>query len=466
MSLQVKTNHMRWRLVALVSLGVNLLLVVGWIFTAGNRPAKVPPEVLGGPTNTALGNRPNIIVRRQFISWRDIESPDYPTYIANLRDIGCPEQTMRDIIIADVNALFSRRLATELVSADQQWWRSEPDTNVLAAAAEKVRALEDERRVLLTKLLGPTWESGDLVNLPRPSRPGIVLDGPVLGALPTDVKQSIQDISLRSEERLQAYLNEQRAAGEDPDPLELARIREQTRDELKHLLTPPQLEDYLLRYSQTANNLRGDLGALKYFSASPDEFRALFRATDNIDQRLALLADGSDPNTAQARKALLDQRENAIRIALGQKRYDEYVLLHDPLYRAAMAAAQQAGTPEAVRTIYQINLAAAAEQAQLNSDPSLTIDQKNIQLKQLEADQLRANTLATGQELPPEPPPAPPPRRTYTVRQGDNAAVVAMIYGLPVSALRAANPNLDLNRLKPGDAINIPKMAGPPIPPP
>jgi hypothetical protein len=466
MWLKLNTIHMRWRLVALVSLGVNLLVAAGWIFTTGSHSASPSSEVTGGTTNIALGNRPNIIVRRQFISWREIESPDYPTYIANLRDIGCPEQTIRDIIIADVNTLFSRRLATELVSADQQWWRSEPDSNVVAAASEKVRALEDERRVLLTKLLGPTWESGDLANLPRPSRPGVTLDGPVLGALPTEAKQSIQDISVRSEERLQAYLNEQRAAGKDPDPVELARIREQTRDELRHVLTPPQLEEYLLRYSQTANNLRGDLGTLKYFNASPDEFRSLFRATDNLDQRIALLADASDPNTLQARKALLDQRESAIRIALGQKRYEEYVLLRDPLYRAAVASAQQAGTPEAVRTIYQINLAAAAEQAQLNSDPTLTADQKNIQLKQLEADQLRANTLATGQELPPEPPPAPPPRRTYTIRPGDNAAVVAMIYGVPVSALRAANPNRDLSRLKPGDAINIPRTVGPPVPPP
>jgi len=40
-------------------------------------------------------------VRRQFFSWQQLESPDYQTYVANLRDIGCPEQTIRDIIIAD-----------------------------------------------------------------------------------------------------------------------------------------------------------------------------------------------------------------------------------------------------------------------------------------------------------------------------------------------------------------------------
>ena len=49
------------------------------------------------------------MLRRQLFSWREVESADYATYIANLRDIGCPEQTIRDIIIADVNQLYSRQ---------------------------------------------------------------------------------------------------------------------------------------------------------------------------------------------------------------------------------------------------------------------------------------------------------------------------------------------------------------------
>jgi LysM repeat protein len=32
-----------------------------------------------------------------------------------------------------------------------------------------------------------------------------------------------------------------------------------------------------------------------------------------------------------------------------------------------------------------------------------------------------------------------------------------MMYGLPVSAIKAANPQVDFNKLKPGDAITIPK---------
>ena len=449
---------MRWRVVGLISLGVNLFLAAVWLL--------LPRHPLAGSLSTSAasdgvasgGTRTNVVLRRQFFSWSEVESPDYPTYIANLRDIGCPEQTIRDIIIADVNALFARRRATELVTPEQQWWRTEPDTNVVLVANAKARTLEDERRALLGRLLGPNWEGGDLANLPRPSRQGVVLDGPVLGMMTADAKQSVENINVKSEERLQAYLDSRRQQGKEADPTELAKLRQQTRDELARVLTPGQLEEFLLRYSQYANNLRGEFGQLRFFNATPDEFRAVFRATDTIDQQIQLLADSTDPGAVQARQALEAQRDNAIKTALGQKRFEDFQMLHDPLYRDAVAAADDAGTPDAARTIYQVNLAALATQDAIQADTNMTDSQKAIELKQLELDQLKANTLATGQDLPAEQQPAPQ-RRTYTLRPGDTAAVIGMIYGVPQSAIQAANPNVDLSKLRPGDSINIPRGA-------
>src|SRR5262245_56401034 len=42
-------------------------------------------------------------------NWSRLESPDYPTYIENLRRVGCPELTVREIISADLDDLFSLR---------------------------------------------------------------------------------------------------------------------------------------------------------------------------------------------------------------------------------------------------------------------------------------------------------------------------------------------------------------------
>jgi hypothetical protein len=449
---------MRWRQLGLLSLGVNVTLIALWLLLprhpfAGSLASPAIAEE-GSTTNSA---HPNVVVRRQLFSWREVESADYPTYITNLRNIGCPEQTIRDIIIADVNSLYSRKRALELITPAQQWWRSEPDTNVLQLALEKSRALDEERRALLTRLLGPSWESGDLVNLPRPTHPGVILDGPVLGNLSADTKQTIQDINDRSEARMQSYLDSLRQQGKTPDPVDLAKLRQQTRDDLARVLPPAQLEEFLLRYSQDANNLRSELGQLRYFNATPDEFRAVFRATDSVDQQLQLLADSTDPNSVQTRQALEAQRDNAIKIALGPDRYEEYQMLHDPLYRQAVATAQQAGTPDAAQTIYQINLASASTEDAINSNTNLTADQKAIELKQLELDALKANSLATGRSLPPEPPTPQPPKRTYTIRPGDSPAVVGMIYGIPESAIRAANPNVDFSQLRPGDSITIPR---------
>jgi hypothetical protein len=47
----------------------------------------------------------------QKFQWSQLESTDYHTYIANLRAIGCPKQTIQDIIVADVDSLYALRRA-------------------------------------------------------------------------------------------------------------------------------------------------------------------------------------------------------------------------------------------------------------------------------------------------------------------------------------------------------------------
>jgi hypothetical protein len=207
--------------------------------------------------------------------------------------------------------------------------------------------------------------------------------------------------------------------------------------------------------------LRTELGQLRFFSATSNEFREIFRSTDLLNERIQLLS-ASDPGAAEQRKSLEDQRENAIKIALGANRYEQYRLLHDPVYRDAVATAQQAGTPEAAQIIYEINLATAEEQGRVRASTNLTDEQKAIELKRLELEQLQANTAITRPDLdqgPPPPPQAPPQKRVFVLGPGDSAATISTLYGVPVSALRAANPNIDVNRLKPGDTINIPQNA-------
>lgn len=459
---------MRSRTLLVFSLAANLVLAVGWYWTTHVQARRLTRAGILPETEPAQIIKTNIQVRRQFFSWQEVESPDYVEYIGNLRAIACPEQTIRDIIIADVNALYARRRATEIVTAAQQWWRSEPDTNIVHAALARSSELEQERRTLLARLLGSMWEGGDLVSLPRPTRQGIALDGPVLGLLPGEVKQTVEAIYLRTQDRIAEYLEAHRAPDKPPNPAELARLRQQARTELAAVLTPSQLEEYLLRHSQSAETLRNELGQLKYFTSTPEEFRTLFRATDPIDLQLAALAGATDPGSVALRKSLEEQRTTAIKNALGAERFAQFQLLHEAGFRDAYAAALQAGNPDVAPAIYEINRAAQEEFARLRSLTNLSPEQLAIELKKAELEQLKGAAQAVGQEPPAEPPPAPkpPPTKTHVLAAGQSLDFVARLYGVDPAALRAANPNLNFGKLKPGESVSIPITLLPVVPVP
>src|SRR5690349_20572729 len=124
---------LRVRMVLLLSVALNALLA--WMVIRESKdvhplPPLPIPQMLHASTN-AKGTKTNVVVRRQYFNWRDIESDNYLTFIANLKSIDCPPATIRDIIVADVNQLFARRAATEIVTGDQEWWLSESDPGVL-----------------------------------------------------------------------------------------------------------------------------------------------------------------------------------------------------------------------------------------------------------------------------------------------------------------------------------------------
>jgi len=438
----------------MVSLVANMVLAVGWMFFARHEQAQMVHHVMSEPA--PVHYKTNVLVRHQFFSWQQIESPDYPTYVANLRAVGCPEQTVRDIIIADVNTHYAHRLAREVYTPDQQWWRSDTDTNVQAIAEAKTAALDDERRALLAQLLGADWESGDLISLPRPSQATLALDGPVLGILPEDVKENVEQIGLRGQQRIQDYLAAQQAAGKSPDPAMLTKLDEQTRSEIAGVLSPQQAEEFELRYSATADSLRDELGDLKYFNATPEEFQKLYHVVEDINNKLAAVSD-TDPNAAQIRASLDDQRLAATKAALGDTRYVEYLKLHDQDYQNALAMAQAAGgTVQSADTIYEINRAAAQEQNNIQSNSNLTTELKTVGQKSVELDQAQGNAAALGQMQIEQPPMPSPPTSTYTLSIGENLNTVSQRSGVPINVIQMLNPNLDLTTIRPGDKIQLP----------
>src|SRR6058998_1870587 len=84
------------------------------------KPAEPAPKAAKSDTKTVTVTVPSATA----FDWRIVESEDYKKYIANLRAIGCPEETIRDIITADVNKLFEARKKEMTGSTNKfQYWK-------------------------------------------------------------------------------------------------------------------------------------------------------------------------------------------------------------------------------------------------------------------------------------------------------------------------------------------------------
>ncbi len=379
-------SPMRLKIFFGISVALNLIFLLIWL--AGLRPFSKPSSAPSVPDIDLVARRnrttTNVVVRRQNFTWQEVESDNYLIYIKNLREIGCPDSTIRDIIVADVDALFSHRRTTEIVSADHQWWKSEPDIEAVQKAAEKLKSLETERRALLTRLLGPHWDAASNP-LPPATRTGISLTGPILGDLSPETKQTVYDIAARTQQNIDAYQEAQRLAGEQIDAMELTRLRQESRAELAKVLTPPQMEEFLLRYSHTAFQMREELRGL---NVTPEEFRMLFHARDPMDQQAEIYYSGNDPALLKRRQELEAQREAAIQQALGKEHYPVYKLYQDPLFREAQMTAQERGAPAALlMPIYEINQLTEAERQRIRNDATLSADEKVDALAAAQAEQ-------------------------------------------------------------------------------
>ena len=460
------------RSVLLVSLVLNVALAIALVTWLAYSPDTKPRIVR--PVNAAAVNsnrfnivKTNLLIRPRTFTWQEVESVDYATYVQNLRELGMPESTIRDLIVADIDQLFAKRKRDEEAKQDIEWWRSSPSYEAQSNALARVNSIENERNALLTKLLGENWNKGRNEQQP----PLLALTGPVLGTLSDEVKGSLQDAAARSRDRVSAYVAEQEAKGQQPSPAELARIREETRQQLAAILNPQQLEEFLLRYSENANRLRRELTG---FNATPEEFRSIFRAVDAIDREIQLRYSGDDPASQRARQNLEQQRLAAIRNVVGAERFAAYQTSQDPAFHEALASAQQAGgNDETALALYEIQKATADEFNRIRNDTTLTDAQKQQQLREAMTEQQRARAIVLGEPLPAETaaPPAPPQPQfqPHVLAPFETLGQLSLRYGVRLSELREANPGVDINRARPGTVINIPTAAasapGLPLPP-
>jgi hypothetical protein len=377
----------------LICLNLGLLAGMAYVYKATRQPVEVSPANTVATTPDALSktitrtihvpaNQPEVSSR---FSWRLVETPDFKQYIANLRAIGCPEQTIQDIIIAEVNKIYAAKEAALRVRPEhlKPWEVCAVSTRVMMERERKLRELLREKRALLKELLGidiPIEMPTSFTNL---SRRDVTRFEETLAKLPEgkrDLVRAFQEQYWDKTADLQA-----RTMGfwEQQDHEEQRRLRAELRNSLAQALTPDELLDYDIGTSSTANRMRAELNA---FNATDQEFRELFKIRQATEDEFTNL-NPNDPESNRKREEARRFMVETTKSILGEQRYADYQRSRDWQYRNLSRLAQESGLPtETAIKAYDVQRLAGEESAKLRANPDLTKEQRDEVLRQMQSE--------------------------------------------------------------------------------
>ena len=384
---------MKLRTAIILSLGLNVALAAAACRLARKQSASAPET----PVTKAITIRAPVAVEdgrthsppletSAPFHWSRIESRDYVVYIDNLRAIGCPEPTIRDIIYADVSELFVRKRRASFESMERQFWDFMASDEAQRDDDEwqmKYDALKDEKGKLLKDLLGDAREQ--TAEKRRPPDPQAQL-----GFLSEEKQDQVARLF---EKYIQLRQEMQPPPGQSVGPEGRERLKalmQQQETDLKQLLASEEYNEYKLRSSSAAHVVQNLYG----FTPTEEESRAITRLQMDFAEGLRK----SNPAALLDKQAVLAARQQAqkrldeqMKEALGADRSGEFKRASDPRFQEIYRVAGRYELPQAVAVrVYEIRDAAEQEATRLRQDTRLGEDRRQAALETIEQETERA----------------------------------------------------------------------------
>ena len=249
-------------------------------------------------------------------------SDDLPTLIARLRAAGFPPTVIRSIVAAEIGERFAARRKELTTQQDQTpFWKNQRFASFDPKVTAALRALSREQTDLVKQLLGP--DASPANDVMRASLAGR------FGNLPPEKIDQLQSILSDYSEMRSPIYAETNGVWLPDDRAKLALLDKEQRVDLAALLTPQELEEYDLRNSSTASQLRYQLAT---FNPTEAEFRAIFKIQQAFDDQYGspmTMTMEQRRQVMEAQKQLLPQ----FQAVLAPDRFAAYQQAIDPAYQ-------------------------------------------------------------------------------------------------------------------------------------
>jgi len=320
-------NSTVWLLVLanLLVAGVSLFL---WMSRRSPGVQRVEPGVPPLSTGTQLVSPepgPAIAADVHYVTnrwtWANVESRDYRAYLANLRAVRCPEQTIREIISAELHRVYAYRQLNE--RAKLPFWTCGSKRRAAERAeAERSRILAAQEKAALSELLGPEAALAETDDHPDAAvEQGLVRL--LLGPVREDVIQKVFQIAKEGEAAEQELQTTAGSCWLPSDDEQRQQLRSEMLRKFRALLSTGQFEEFACRISAISLADR-----LHDFKPSPLELHAMARVKASVAGAL------SDSPQMEIFDSLTGEQEvrfeDGLRVALGERRFAEYLRATKP----------------------------------------------------------------------------------------------------------------------------------------
>ncbi len=296
-------------------------------FAAEARSSQVSRDQLhqGVPRSLCL---PSATTVTDSFHWSQLESTNFATYRDNLRRIGCPEETIRDLIESELRSAFAPHEPSQI--ARSYWMNNRVGERRYLA---DLRLAHIAARRVLTALELPLSKSscceiGEFASF---------------SFLPPE-----KQVLLESIEAEFHRLSDERESGAGyvhPNLISnnLESLEERRDDAIRAALTPEEYFEVQLRVSPLAQRLRDmTIG----FEPTEEEFRRIFLVEQQVDD-VVNTGQGNNPDT---------WRTGQLRDILGEERAEAFLKSQDPVFHDSYHFVRHHNLPpETADVIYEVH---------------------------------------------------------------------------------------------------------------
>ncbi|HTJ78792.1 MAG TPA: hypothetical protein VL357_07320 [Rariglobus sp.] len=317
--------------------------------------------------------------------WKKLNPDAEPTdLMKRLRAAGFPEKIVNAIIAAQIHEHYAARRAALQTDTNAPYWSKSwnwgmgTDSKNRAALRELWR---DEKQELRSTLGDAYADNPDAQRMIQRQ----------FGNISKDKVNTAQSIVEDYQDMASDIYQSANGMMLPEDREKIAFIESEKLKDLAGILSPEELENYELRSSQTANQMRWQLSA---FAPSEQEFRSIFDLQHAFDLQYPNIRS-SDEAANQQRAAAQTALQDQIKASLGEARYAEYQRAQDGNFQQLANLTDRLELPkETAVAVYDFSKDIQKRAQQIRSDKNLQGDAKNQALAAL-ADEANTKVVAS-----------------------------------------------------------------------